>query len=253
MPTVSFATYCYNRDIARMCSPGFLKKLRNQHDYAFNETILIKQNCKEIEVNINDVPDVKIVETGDYPNIYDDFNIPFPDPQAEIFYDGENEPHWWPKHTCNLLVAGKIAISDYIVFSDNDITIEKNIAPGWITTAIECLRRHPEILLVCPGEGTRGRRIPEGTYTNIMSQQIFLIEASRFRSIDFSIPFPYTRNTVPSRYTPAMPQYHFMCEGRIGRYMIDNNLNRLVLDSNRWRYWHHNPCTAEMFSVKPLV
>ncbi len=250
---ISFATYCYHRDIQRVHSPSFLQRLVGQHNHNFCEVLLIEQNCAALEaIPITGVSNLKIVRTEDYPSIYSDYNIVYPNTQAEIFYDGPNDPHYWPKHTQNLLIAGKVAIGEYILFSDNDVTIERNVEPGWVNMAISCLNKYPEVLVVCPGDGRPVLSVPEGCHTDIMSQQIFLARASRFREINFDIPFPYTRTTVPTKYTPAMPQYHFMAEGRIGRYMIDNNLRRLMLDCNRWRYWHHNPCGVTMFDLKPL-
>lgn len=243
MDTVAFATFCYHKDLSRMHSAGFLKKLVDQHTYPFNEVILIHQNCRGTEcAPILDAPNLKIIESEDHPNIFQEFGIKYPDPESEIFYDGPDEPHYWPKHTRNHLLAAKATTSEYIVFQDSDITIEKNGPPSWVVAGIDSLNRQKNALVVCPSEGSVGaHKAHNGHLERIMSQQIFLIKTSAYKAIEFGLPFPYTRETIPANIRGPFPQYWRMQEGRICLHMHKHGLFRLLLDRDKWRYWHHNP------------
>lgn len=256
--TVTFATGCYHKDASRVYGLNFLRRLIDQHKFKFNEVIVVNQDWlpgveqQKFNITCTDIIDnLKTIKTSEFQDTIDFFKITFPNPKAEIFYDnGSSDPHWWIKHLYNILTVIRFSTSDYIVWQDSDITIERNSGEGWIKTAIDCLIKHNNVFIVSPGEGSLGNDLGLGSFTKVASQQIFIANRQKLLNMNWNTDFPYHRHNIPkSQYPDPFPQYWYMAEGLICRYMAQNNLKRLVLDSNRWRYWHHNPSTTMFTKV----
>lgn len=217
-----------------MHRPGHLKKMVDQHGHPFNKVILVHQRCKDVQVEpITDIPNLQIVDS-DY-DILPEFGIPIDDPIGAANCE-MNGPHNWRHHTINHLAALKASTSDYIVFTDSDISIIKNGPPSWIETGISALNRYHEILIVCPSEGSNEmlRKIDVGNLVQSTSQQIFLCQRERFRSIDFHVPWNWEKKAPGGG---PFREFYCMLEGRMWRYIDKHNLYRCILDG-RWRYWH---------------
>jgi hypothetical protein len=250
-PTVTFSTFCYHKDAPRIHQPGHLKKVVEYHNYPFDEVILVHQRLTQEQKDALppiDLPNVKFIDSS-YDDLKD-FNIPLDDEISACCSTGNNSPHWWPHHVINHLAAIKASTSDYIVFSDSDISIIKNEAPGWVVKGIEILNANPDVLLVSPSEGGTDMWKPhhEGRFTMYMSQQIFLARKSDMLSMDWNVwwdwpkgaAWPHPRIGHPQGYlAPQQPfrEFYPMAEGRIWRWMNKVKKYRFVLDQ-RWRYWH---------------
>ncbi len=241
MVKVDFATFCWKGDVQRMHSPGFLKRLSEQHGHPFGRVILVRQNCKTIDVPpITDVPNLLIVDTTDHPGILQEYGIPEHDPIAEENCHGAGRSHYWKDHCVNHTTAAKVSDADYVVFSDSDITIERNGPPNWVDVGISVLERHPDVFIVCPNEGSGGsNRIPEGHKTQYISQQIFVVSRKAFRAANLGVPWNWPRKA------PNQPfrEFYAMLEGRMWRWMDSKGLHRVILNESH-RYWHHNPTST---------
>lgn len=233
--TVDFCTFCYHKDAPRIHVENTLKRVADEHKYNFNRIILIHQRCKHLTDlrQITEISNLDIYDS-DY-DILQEFNIPIDDPVGAANCD-MNGPHNWRHHTINHLVGLKNSKADYIVFSDSDISIIKNGPPSWIEIGIKALQEHPEILIVCPSEGSNEslKKINVGNLVQSTSQQIFLCNRERFNKINFHVPWNWEKKAPGGG---PFREFYSMMEGRMWRYIDQNNLYRLILDE-RWRYWH---------------
>jgi hypothetical protein len=253
MPTVSFATFSYWKDSPRLHQPEYLKRIIDYHNYNFNEVILVHQrltNEQKMALPPIDIPNLKIVDSN-YENLRE-FGMPDYDEIAEACCNGESDPHYYKKHLCNHAAAVKAATSDFILFSDSDISMVRNGPPSWINVAIDVLNKYPDVFVVTPDEGGNDmwKRAPEGRFTLHSSQQIFLIKRTDLLNMDWNVWWDWplnaswptkTRNGHPNGYLAPnrpMAQFYKMLEGLIYCWMRKMNKYRFVLDGTRWRYWH---------------
>lgn len=218
--TVDFATYCCSKDRYKLES--VFNNHVASHGYDFNETFLLYQRCKPNII----VKDAKIVDINknEYYNILKDNGINPDNSEADKYTHGWDAAHFWMHHCVNHLVALNESTADYIVLADADCHMITNT--NWVEKGIQLLKDNRKYLVISPSDGTKVAH-----ETNIMSQQLFLCERQRMLDIDFDLPFTGFWDGSP------MQEYHFMLEGRIGRYMYKNNLYRYML-SSQFRYWH---------------
>jgi len=182
----------------------------------------------------------RVIESEDYyPQIFGRFGIDLDNPISTRDCHNPGWHWWWPNHVQNHLIVLEEARSDYVVFSDCDCLII-NSQPGksWIEEGISILERYPNILIVGPSDGgsMAEARIPEARLTQNVSQQLFIANLERFKTVDFDIPWNW-KKLMPGG--PMAEVYH-MLEGRIWRYMDRHDLWRAILPDS-WRYWHYNP------------
>lgn len=235
--TVDFITFCCPKDLMRLHVKNQLSRRIKSHHHRFNKTILVRQRCRELFSDYRFEVDLE-VESEDHPGILSEFNIPEYDRVADDMTHGPNAPHYWKWHVINHLIGLKVSTADYIVFSDCDcrIVVDAALKSSWVTKAIEILEKHDNVLIVSPSDGGEMHEamLPYGIrLTQNVSQQMFLCNRDRFASIDFNIPWNW-EYTAPGG---PMQEYYYMLEGRIWRYMHDNNLYRAILPKY-WRYWH---------------
>lgn len=236
MTSVDLITFCCHKDIHKLHAPGALESMANSHQFAFDDVIVVHQRCRGIEYQPFDYP-CRIVESEDYPDILGQFGLPEVDEKADYYTHGPNAPHYWKWHNINHLIGLTISQADYIVFSDCDCWIvNAAIERSWIEEGIDILKRYNEVLLVSPSDGGHmaERRIPEARLTQNNSQQLFLCDRARLKSINWALPWDW------EYLAPGGPfqEYYYLAEGRIWRYMHQNGLYRAILP-DKWRYWHH--------------
>ena len=234
--SVDFITFCCPKDIHRLYVSGELESRVRSHGYNFQYAHVIRQRCADIEIAeyIPQLPHL-IHRSEDHPNILSEFGIPENDLIADHWTHGPNAAHYWKWHVINHLIGLKVSTADYIVFSDCDCRI-KSQPDSWVNKGIDLLHRFPKILIVSPSDGGHMAEsmLPGGVrLTQNVSQQVFLCERERLKSIDFNVPWNW-EFTAPGG---PMQEYYYMLEGRIWRYMHHNSLYRAILPK-QWRYWH---------------
>lgn len=230
MPTTSLITFCSPFHLPILHRPNALKEMVESHKHDFCEIIVVHQRCRGLEWQPFDYP-ARIVESEDYyPQIFAEYGIRWPDPVLDELTHGSNASHFWENHTMNHLIGLKEAKGDYIVFSDCDCKIiASDPHMSWVEKGIQILSRRRRVFCVSPSDGARERDI------QIMSQQVFLVEAARMRSEPIGMEWDGT-------FLPGGPfqEYYGMMEGRIGRILTTQGLYRHVLP-NKWRWWHFKP------------
>lgn len=229
MSRVTLVTFCHPEHLAKLHRPGALRNLVESHRHTFEEVIVVHQRCRGLECQPLDYP-TRIVESEDYyPQIFAEYGIKWPDPVLDELTHGSNAAHFWENHTQNHLIGLKEAKGEYIVFSDCDcLIIASDPEMSWVDKGIQSLRRR-NTFCVSPSDGGRERRI------QIMSQQVFMVEAARMRSEPIGMEWDGT-------FISGGPfqEYYGMMEGRIGRVLTTKGLYRHILPAT-WRYWHYNP------------
>ena len=206
--TVDFITFCCHKDCDKLYEN--LDKHIQSHNYNFNKTIVIHQRIPGGYYSIKE---------EEYPDILLRNGINPCNEEADDYTHGWSASHYWKHHCVNHLKGLELSDADYIVFSDADCFF---MGKSWIPEAIDLLKK-PKILVVSPGDGTGPR------FTQTMSQQLFIIRRKDFMNIDLDLPFEGFKDGGP------MQEYYFMLEGRIGRFMEKNDLQRYILEE---RYWH---------------
>ncbi len=246
MSQVDFITFCYPGDINRLYAGSWFQGMIDSHQCWFDNIWLIQQRCRGIPIHLLDIDfPVKFIESEDHPDILAEFNLPELDERAEHYTHGPNAPHYWKWHVINHLIGLKVSSADYIVFSDADCTIRSQSTEcNWIKTGIDILERYPKVLIVGPGDGAvmcealtkEGYRL-----TQNVSQQVFLCNRERLKSIGFNVPWDW------EFLAPGGPfqEFYYLLEGRIWRYMNQHSLWRCILPDEIARYWHHNKLTDE--------
>lgn len=240
---VDFVTFCCPKDIHRLYAPGELKSRVESHGYAFDNVCVVWQRCGDDFIAFlggvtgrytADCPH-DVIRSEAHPNILSEFGIPENDPVADSYTHGPKAAHYWRWHVINHLIGLKVSTADYIVFSDCDCRI-KSQPSSWVDKGIYILQRHREVLIVAPSDGGHmaERRLPGGVrLTQNISQQVFLCERERLKSIDFNVPWNW-EFLAPGG---PMQEYYYMLEGRMWRYMHHYGLYRAILPE-QWRYWH---------------
>jgi hypothetical protein len=228
MPSVSLVTFCHPPHLPKLHSPGVLDEMVESHRfYPFKDVIVVHQRCGDLPF----APvDARVLASEHYPDILESFGINPDNPDAERLTHGPGAPHYWKWHCINHLIGAIEAIGDYIVFSDCDCLITQSGEWSWIDEAFDQLARNPHAWMVSPSDGGGARM------TQNVSQQLFMVERERFLTTDFDLPW----NGKFDAPGGPMQEYYFMLEGRIGRYLTENGLYRIVLPDT-WRYWHYNP------------
>jgi len=238
--TVTFATYCHQPHLPKLHAPGVLAEMIGSHQHPFDEVIVVHQRCRGIPYRpISEIVH-RVVESEDYyPQIFDRFDIDLDNPVARRDCHHENAAHWWAWHCLNHMIVIEEAKTDYVVFSDCDCLIV-NSKPGrsWIEEAIKILETRPQVFVVGPSDGgtMAEATIPEARLTRNMSQQLFIANLTRFRQMEWDIPWNWEK-LAPGG---PMAEFYWMAEGRIWRYMDRYAYWRGILP-DAWRYWHFNP------------
>lgn len=253
--SVDFITFCCPKDIERLHAPGVLESIVVSHQYQFDEVIVVHQRCRGLVYlpwEAKDYRDVvigqqyrkmkypfgsyvRIVESEDYPDILTQFGVPEEDPIADEITHGPAGPHYWKYHVINHLIGLKESTAAYIAFSDCDCYIKSTPARSWIEEGIDILQRYREVLIISPGDGGHmfEESRPEARLTQNVSQQLFLCERERLLDVDFNMEWDGKMNCVGGPF----PEFYFLLEGRLWRWMNKWGLWRAVLP-DRWRYWH---------------
>lgn len=223
-----------------MLVPGMVAEIAAAHDWNFQNIILVQQNIPVKQ----QVPCVTLVNTADFPGLFKEFNLEH-DPEADRWTSGSK--YVWRNHVMNHLCGAKVSTADYLLFSDNDCTMNKSEKASWVGVAIECLEKYPDVLLVCPDEGGHEclEKVPEGRKVQTCSQQLFLIKRETFLNLDFCVPFdgsvfeddPALRKSTKKAPFDPFRQFYYCLEGRIWRYMDKYQKRRLILNPD-WRYTH---------------
>lgn len=230
MPTVTLATFCHPPHAVKLHRPGALRAMVESHRYPFCEIIVVQQRCRGIQYDPFDYP-ARILESEDYyPQIFAEYGIKWPDPVLDELTHGSDAAHFWENHTMNHLIGLKEAKGDYIVFCDCDCKIiASDPHMSWVDKGIQILRGQRRVFCVSPNDGAGERAI------QIMSQQVFMVEAARMRSEPIGMEWD-------GKFIHGGPfqEYYGMMEGRIGRVLTSQGLYRHVL-SNKWRWWHFKP------------
>ena len=224
---VDFITFCHPPHLEKLHAPGVLEEMLESHRYPFNAIHVIHQRCRGIPYR--PLEGVHIHESEDYPNVLGNFGINPDNPQAERMTHGPGASHYWKWHCINHLIGLVVTKADHVVFSDCDCLMKRNDSPTWVLEGLDYLSKHGRCLVVSPNDGSDERN------TQNMSQQLFLCNVHRFRSLNFDLPF--LGFDAPGG---PMQEYYWMLEGRIGRIMQRFNYHRRVLDEKH-RYWHYNP------------
>jgi len=216
--TVDFFTFCCPKDKDKLM-PVLYDHVKS-HGYDFDFVNVIFQRTDVIWGDYNSYHIAK----DDYDDILLNNGISPNNEEAEEYTHGWGAAHYYKHHLVNHLKALNENTADYIVFSDSDCYMITNT--NWVEKGIQLLKDNPKYLVISPSDGTKVAH-----ETNIMSQQLFLCERQRMLDIDFDLPFTGFWDGSP------MQEYHFMLEGRIGRYMYKNGLKRFMLGDDN-RYFH---------------
>lgn len=233
MTCVDFVTFCHPPHLEKLHASGVLREMVDSHEHDFHRIYIVHQRCRGLPYKmIMDVPHL-VLETEDYyPEIFERYNIQWPDLVADEWTHGHNAPHFWENHVQNHLVGFEASRSPYIVFSDCDCLIWSQDPPSWIERGIEILEEDERVLIVSPGDGGGELRL-----TQNVSQQLFLCDRLRFSAgVNLGLPW----NGEFDAPGGPMQEYYWMLEGRIGRYMTANGLYRAVLPDSWARYWHYS-------------
>ena len=236
MTTCTLSMHCYEGDKDSLYAN--LDKIVKSHKYDFDEILINHQRCEMKGLLPDKLADkVKRLYIPEmlYPTLLKLFKIPVNDERADELTHGPKSPHYWKNHVVNHLSGLACAESEYVVFSDSDcIMVNQPPDISWVEEGIKILSSRPEILIISPSEGSPG-------LTQIMSQQLFLCNRKRLMDIDW--------NCWDGKFIDGGPmqEYYPMLEGRIGMYLLQENLHRLVLPDS-FRYYHdpiHHPPTDE--------
>lgn len=239
MPSVDFVTYCCPKDIHRLHTPGELRKRVESHVTYFNTVWVIHQRCREVKfARVDDIPYIS-VWSEDHPGVLSAFSIPKIDRVADEKTGGLGAHYYWKYHMINHLIGLAVSNADYIVFSDCDCHMEYDQQSSWVNKGIGLLQQHQNVLIVSPADGgylADGGVLPDGTrLTQNMSQQLFVCNRERLSNIDFNASWDL--GTLAPGVEQTFPEYPWLLEGRVWRYMQANGLYRAVLPDN-WRYVH---------------
>jgi len=216
-PTVCFSMHCHAGDVDNLYLN--FNNIYKSHEYDFDEVIINHQRCEIPDNNIDATK--RIIREEDYGPLLAKYGIDINDKRAiEITHDSA---HYFTNHCVNHLNTLSKSDCTYIVFSDSDCVMINN--NNWIDKAIEVLESDPNILIVCPSEGLPGKN-------QIMSQQLFICNRKRLSNIDF--------NCWDGKFIDGGPMAscYVMLEGRVGMYMLQENLYRLVLPNEVGYYYH---------------
>lgn len=247
--TVDFITFCHWRDWERLYAPDELRKRVESHRHEFNRIIVVHQRLWDVFQERQFTPNaadftlpypMTFVYSEQFPFILTDYNIAEDQPKADEMTHGPSAPHYWKWHVINHLIGLTVSDADYIVFSDCDCRIKESANDlSWVSAGITVLQKHSDVLMVSPSDGgdMAERRLPTNAgivrLTQNVSQQLFLCDRRRFRTVNFDIPWDW-EFTAPGG---PFQEYYYMLEGRIWRYMHHGGLYRGILP-DKWRYWH---------------
>jgi len=222
-PTVAFSTHCYEGDKDKLYKN--LDVIMDSHDYNFTQKIVVHQRTSiPFSHRMHMRSNIEIKDGSAYKYLFRKYGVPVDDQRADEITHGTTSPHYWKNHVVNHLAGLNAAETDYIVFSDSDCVMVKNEPCSWVEKGIEILEQCPDIFCVSPGDGAPGK-------TWVMSQQLFLVSKIAMENVEW--------DCWDGEYIDGGPfqEWYAMAEGRIGMYMKERGLCRLVLSDN-WRYWH---------------
>lgn len=229
MITVDFCTFCYSGDAHRLHAPGQLRRQVESNGYPFNRVFIVYQKCDPADYSAD--YDFMYYVINDIDSMLRRYGI---DLDKLQYQSPTDKHHSWKPHVVNHIAGIQMTNADYIVFADSDCWIVSDPARCWVRKGINILQNNPNIFIVSPNDGEEER------ITQVMSQQMFLVNVEDFRRADLNQP-GYTGN--PRDY-PEMPEYHAMLEGRMHHYCKSAGRFRYVLGPE-YRYWHFNRLTAD--------
>lgn len=230
MPTVDFATFCYEGDVDAMHHA--VKRQVASNNYDFKTVLLVYQGCVPFEHG--GVPDTGFPtefdiihdrQEGDW--MLQQWNI---DLEGQYASDTDNH-HTWKNHVINHLRACEMSYADFIVFADADCWMRSQPADvSWVNRAIYILKENKDVFIVSPNDGEPERK------TDRFSQQMFMVRRSVFNRANFNQPGWDGNVHVPGG---PFPEYWALLEGRMALYAKHKGLCRYVLGPE-FRYWHGN-------------
>lgn len=243
--SVALITFCHPpRYAKRLHDPGVLRGLAESHGFAFDETIVVHNQCRAEDYPAFDHP----CRAVDLPRLAFDgllarWGVNPQNPQAEQITHGEGAAHWWKVHVVNHLCGLENTTADFICFADCDTRMVSQPS-SWIDRGISLLGSRPDVLIVSPGDGGQqggmgeGGRILDGVrLTRNVSQQLFLCRGDEFRKrVDFDVPWNGQFDA------PGGPfgEWYFLLEGRLGRYMQERSGQWRAILPDAWRYYHNS-------------
>lgn len=236
-PTVTLSLHCYSGDVESLYQN--FERLASSHGHVFDEIHIVHQRCNPILDFKNERIKYIKIEDSQVDPLLRKFGMNPDDKRADELTHGPGSPHYWKNHVVNFLPTAIEAKTDYVVFQDADCIMVRNDPPGWIEAGINNIQNDPKVFAVSPGDGAPCR-------TQVMSQQMFLVDRYKFRTMDFGA---WDGEFVEGG---PFPEYYPMLEGRMGAHMRKHGLWRVVL-SDAHRYWHdwiHHPPTEE---YKPVL
>ncbi len=220
--TVDLVTYCCPKDIHKTYA-GF-NALVDSHKYPFQDVILVRQRCQDIDAGELGRP-CRVLKAEDYPDIRSEFGILEDDPTAELHTGGTR--YYWKYHCCNQLIGIKESTADYIAFTDCDCVLDGD-SPGnsWVDRGVRILQSDHNVFMVSPNQ----HQNPKGDFkTKAISQIVFLADRQRFLELDYAAPLPVN---------VSFGMFHFVFEGRLWRYAMHYDVQRMILGGPPWLVHH---------------
>jgi hypothetical protein len=226
---INLVTYCCPKDIHKLANG--LKRMVESHKYDFTKVFVIKQDCRGLNYcpEAFDYPCIEI-DTEDYQDIREKFNIPENDPVADgvapkFYFESEAKRpvayrFYWKNACTNPFIGLTLSDTEYTVFCDCDVEIRGG-SSSWVDAGVAELKGN--VIMVAPSYGQ-----PKSFGNDGISQQCFVCKTERFRNIDYAMPFPENVST-----------YGVIFEGRLQRYMKSNNSQRCVLGPEAGILHHH--------------
>lgn len=248
--SVAFITFAHPpRYVKRLHEPGVLRSMVESHQWAFDDVVVIHNQCKAEDYPPLDYPCRTVdLPRAEFEPLLRRWHVNPDNPDAERLTHGEGAAHWWVVHNVNHLRGLEVTDTEFVVFADCDTKIIRQPS-SWIALGISILRNKPEVLIVSPGDGgqeggpAEGGKWPDGTrLTRNVSQQLFLCRAEEFKTkVDFDVPW---NKEFDAPWGP-FAEYYFLAEGRLGRYMTERSGQWRAVLPNAWRYWHNSYWATE--------
>lgn len=215
MPTVDLVTMCCPKDIYHTYA-GW-DALVGSHKYPFRDVMLIRQRCRGIDAGTLD-PSVRIVESEDYPDIFDDYGIDVDDPDV-LRVEARDNRYFWKYHSMNHFIGLKVSSADYIAFTDCDNLLDGDVeGNSWVDRGMHILQSQPGALMICPNQS--GPRQRGDQRVKVISQCMFLCERQRFLNLDYNVPCPSG---------VELNNFYLQFEGRLWRYCQKHDVYRVML------------------------
>ena len=237
--TTAFVTFCHPPHyVKRLHLPGVLRAIVESHGYRFDDVVVVHQRCRAADYPVMDYGCRTVdLPESEFVTLLIHFGVNPDNPRGDELTHGPGGKHFWRYHLCNHLKGLEVTDSDYVVFADCDTYIKSQPPDrSWVDEGIAILERHPQVLIVSPGDGGHMHEalLPEARLTQNVSQQLFLCRGEQFRRhVDFDVAWDGEMNAPGGPFQ----EFYEMLEGRLWRYMRQTGTWRAILP-DRWRYWH---------------